>query len=190
MEIIQKIDFSILEFLQSIHNDFLNSFMHFFTFLGDKGFIWIVLTLFLLIVPQTRRIGIYLAVTLAVLTLVNEVGIKSIFQRNRPFIQQPLLFETIIPRPSGYSFPSSHAASSFASATSIYKFNKPIGIAAYIIAGIIALSRIYFGVHFPTDIIVGALVGVITALIINKLLNSVTKKLSGKGNEGKSNYNL
>ncbi|MGN1133585.1 MAG: phosphatase PAP2 family protein, partial [Oscillospiraceae bacterium] len=174
MEIIQEIDFSILEFLQSLHNDVLNSIMHFFTFLGDKGFIWIVMALFLLFIPQTRRMGAYLAVTLVVLTLVNEVGIKSIFQRSRPFIQQPLLIDTVIPHPGGYSFPSSHSASSFASATTIYKFNKPIGIAAYIVAGFIALSRIYFGVHFPTDILAGAAVGIITALIINKLLNLLT----------------
>ena len=175
MEIINQIDFAILDFLQSLHCDVLDAVMRFFTLLGDKGAVWIGITIILLIVPKTRKVGIYLALTLILETIFNEFILKEIIQRERPFIQNTAI-DTIIKQPSGYSFPSSHSASSFAAATAIFLHDKRKSIPAFILAFFIAISRTYFAVHFMTDIIVGAFVGIITAVLTNKMLKYWAKK--------------
>ena len=181
MDIIYQIDFAILDFLQSIHCEWLNKIMEFFTILGDKGLVWIALTIVLLIIPKTRKIGIYVAVALIVETILNEFIIKEIIQRERPFIQNTAI-NTIIDHPSGYSFPSSHSASSFTAAAAIFLHNKKMSIPAFILAFFIAVSRIYFAVHFTTDIIVGAMVGILVAVLTNKFLKYCAKKRNNKLN--------
>lgn len=179
MEIINQIDFAILDFLQSIHCEWLNAVMRFFTFLGDKGLIWIGITIVLLVIPKTRKIGACVAAALVVETVLNEFVIKEIIQRQRPFVQNTAI-DTIINHPSGYSFPSSHSASSFAAATAIFLYDRRKGSLAFVLAFFIAVSRIYFAVHFPTDIVVGALVGILVAVLTNKLLRFCAKKREEK----------
>ena len=176
IDIIYDIDFAILNFIQTLHNDVLDFIMAAITHAGDNGYIWIAVVLILLIIPKTRKIGLYLAVTLAVEAILNDKIIKSIVGRLRPFIQNPGV-DTIIKAPGGYSFPSGHTASSFASATAIYLHNKKLGIIAYILASLIAFSRLYFYVHFPTDVIAGTMVGVFVGIGINKLLGFIEKKI-------------
>ena len=179
MDIIYQIDFAILDFLQSIHSEWLNKIMQFFTALGDNGAVWIALTVILLIIPKTRKIGFYVAVALIVETIFNEFMLKEIIQRERPFIQNTAI-DIIINPPSGYSFPSSHSASSFAAATAIFLHNRKMGIPAFILAFFIAFSRIYFAVHFTTDVLVGAIVGILVAVLTNKLLKYCAKKRNSK----------
>lgn len=179
MEIIHSIDFGILEFLQTLHNDVLNFIMRIFTHAGDNGYIWIGIAIILLCIPKTRKIGIYLAVTLIVEAVLNEMVIKEIIQRERPFLQRTGI-DTIINQPSSYSFPSGHTASSFAAATAIYQYNKKWGIASYVLASVIAFSRLYFFVHFPTDILAGAALGIGVGIGVNKLLGLIEKKVRVK----------
>ena len=88
--------------------------------------------------------------------------------------------DTIIKQPSGYSFPSGHSASSFACATAIFMKNKRMGIFAYVLAALIAFSRLYFYVHFPTDVLTGSVLGVLVGIAVNKLLVFIEKKLAEK----------
>lgn len=177
MEIIHSIDFGILDFLQTIHNDVLDFIMKFFTYAGDRGYIWISLCIILLCIPKTRKIGVYLAITLLVEVILNDGIVKGIVARERPFLQRTGI-DTIIKQPSGYSFPSGHSASSFAAATAIFLKNKKLGLGALIVAFCIAFSRLYFYVHFPTDVICGSLFGVLIALVISKLGGLVEKKIA------------
>ncbi len=182
METIHSIDFGILDFLQTIHNDVLDFIMRVFTHAGDNGYVWIGVCILLLCIPKTRKIGIYLAITLIVEVVLNDGIIKGIIARERPFLQRTGI-ETIIKQPSGYSFPSGHSASSFAAATAIFLHNKRLGIGAYVLAACIAFSRLYFYVHFPTDVICGSLFGILIGFTVNKLLRFIEKKTNSKKNE-------
>ena len=87
MEAINNIDFEILDFLQTLHNEVLNFIMSIFTHAGDNGYVWIAFCIILLCIPKTRKIGIYLAITLIVEVILNDGIIKSIIARERPFLQ-------------------------------------------------------------------------------------------------------
>lgn len=176
MEIIHQIDFGILKFLQTLHNDVLDFIMRIFTHAGDNGYIWIAITLILICIPKTRRMGIYLGITLIIEVVLNDLIIKEIIQRERPFLQREGI-DTIIKQPSGYSFPSGHTASSFAAATAIYQYSKRWGTVSYVLAAFIAFSRMYFFVHFPTDILAGTILGIFIGIGTNKLLSFIEKKL-------------
>ena len=179
MDIIHGIDFGILDFLQTLHNGVLDFIMRIFTHAGDNGYIWIAVTVVLLCIPKTRKIGIYLGVTLILEVVLNELIIKEIIQRERPFLQRTGI-DTIINQPSSYSFPSGHTASSFAAATAIYQHSKKWGIAAYVLASVIAFSRLYFYVHFPTDILAGTILGIAVGIGVNRLLAMIEKKIINK----------
>lgn len=176
MEAITNIDFAVLDFLQKLHSKVLDFIMQAVTLSGDNGYIWIALCIVLLCIPKTRRIGVFTAVTLITEVILNDGIIKGIIARERPFIQNSAI-DTIIRQPSGYSFPSGHSASSFAAATAVYMHNKKLGIPAYIMAALIAFSRLYFYVHFPSDVIIGSLLGVLIGIGVNKLLNYILKRL-------------
>lgn len=182
MEAIHNIDFGILDFLQTLHNDVLDFIMSVFTHAGDNGYVWIGICILLLCIPKTRKIGIYLAITLIVEVVLNDGIIKGIIARERPFLQRTGI-ETIIKQPSGYSFPSGHSASSFAAATAIFLHNKRLGIGAYVLAAFIAFSRLYFYVHFPTDVICGSLFGILIGFTVNKLLKFIEKKMKKSSND-------
>lgn len=168
MEAILNIDFGILDFLQNLHNDVLDFIMKCFTYAGDKGYVWIALSIILICIPKTRKIGIYLAITLVVEYIFNDLILKHIVKRNRPFLSRTDI-DTVIKHPGGYSFPSGHSSASFSSATAIFLHNKKKGILAYILAALIAFSRLYFFVHYPTDVLCGCLVGILVAFVVNRV---------------------
>lgn len=100
--------------------------------------------------------------------IFGNLTLKNIFQRPRPFDTPGALLDgdsLLIPRPGEYSFPSGHTTSSFAAAVGIFLFNKKWGIPALIMAALIAYSRLYVYVHFPTDILGGILLGTACALL-------------------------
>ncbi|MBR6874023.1 MAG: phosphatase PAP2 family protein [Ruminococcus sp.] len=169
-------EFSVLDFFISIRNDALTAFNKFITMLGDKGIFWIILCAVLLIIPKTRKIGLYAAVALAVQALLGELALKHIVQRERPFVQDPSI-TTIIPLPMGkYSLPSGHSASSAAVAVSVFLQNKKFGIPLIALSLLIMQSRLYFCVHFLTDILAGAALGTAVAIMVYYTMNYIIKK--------------
>lgn len=184
MEVITNIDFAVLDFIQKLHNKVLDFIMQAVTLSGDNGYIWIALCIVLLCIPKTRKIGVFTAVTLITEVILNDGIIKGIIARERPFIQNSAI-DTIIRQPSGYSFPSGHSASSFAAAAAVYMHNKKLGIPAFIMAALIAFSRLYFYVHFPSDVIIGSLFGVLIGIGVNKLLNYILKRLEERSSANK-----
>lgn len=178
MEAITQFDFSVLDAIAKLHSSVLNIIMKFFTTLGDNGYLWIGLCIVLICIPKTRKIGIFAAITLAVEFILNDLVIKNIVARERPFIQHSDI-KLLISPPHGYSFPSGHSASSFATAFAVFLRNKKIGIPCLVAAALIAFSRLYFYVHFPTDVLAGILFGTAIAVIIyfveKKIRTSKTK---------------
>ena len=147
MEFITSIDFAILDFIQSaIKNFILDPVMMVFSYAGDKGAIWIILGLVLLFFRKTRE----------------ELKIC----RPRPFVTNTDITLNIV-APSGYSFPSGHSIAAFSSALIVaVRERRAFGIAAYVTAALIAFSRLYNYVHFPTDVLAGMAIGTIAALIV------------------------
>lgn len=178
-------DISILWAIQSIKCAFLDVAMAFFSYAGEKGAIWIVLSIILLAIKKTRTAGIAVLCAMAIGLLLGEFGIKILVCRPRPFVTFPELPMNIV-KPSGYSFPSGHTTSSFAATTVISIRYKKFATPALLLAALIGFSRLYNCVHYPTDVICGALLGVIIAVITCVLFkkfdldNRINKKLIRK----------
>ncbi len=178
LETLLNLDGGFLLFLQdSIRNPFLNSIMIFITSLGNGGMIWIAATILLLIPKKTRKVGAISGVALLLSLLINNNLIKNIVQRPRPFVTFTDL-QIIIPTPSEFSFPSGHTSSSFAAAAVFYRhLPKKLGIPSVVLAGLIGFSRLYVGVHYPTDVIAGVIMGILLSYLAEFIINLFLKKL-------------
>ena len=178
LETLLNLDGGFLLFLQeSVRNPILDNIMIFITSLGNGGMIWIAATIVLLIPKKTRKAGIMSAVALLGSLIINNNIVKNIVQRPRPFVTFTDL-QIIIPTPSEFSFPSGHTSSSFAAAAVFYRhLPKKLGLPAVILAGLIGFSRLYVGVHYPTDVIAGVLMGILLSYLAEYLFNLFVKKL-------------
>ncbi len=178
LETLLNLDGGFLLFLQeSVRNPILDNIMIFITSLGNGGMIWIAATIVLLIPKKTRKAGIMSAVALLGSLIINNNIVKNIVQRPRPFVTFTDL-QIIIPTPSEFSFPSGHTSSSFAAAAVFYRhLPKKLGLPAVILAGLIGFSRLYVGVHYPTDVIAGVLMGILLSYLAEYLVNLFVKKL-------------
>ena len=181
LETVYSIDFAILDFIQNTMKCVLLDYlMAFFSSIGSAGIIWIITAIIMICFKKTRATGVMMACALLLGVLIGEVGIKNIVARERPFVVNTDIILNIA-QPSGYSFPSGHTCSSFAAATTLFMNNKKIGIVAYIIASLIAFSRLYNYVHFPSDILCGIILGITVAIITVSIFRKtgLDTKLSG-----------
>lgn len=158
-------EFEILYQLQEMHNAFLDPLMIGVTTLGDGGLIWILIAVILLFFKKTRNCGILMLLSMAVCFIAGNLCIKNLVHRPRPF-QLDASVTLLIPAPGEYSFPSGHTMHGFTAATIVFLHNRKAGIAALLFAAVIAFSRMYLFVHFPTDILGGLLIGVTAAVIV------------------------
>lgn len=176
LETIYGIDFAILEFIrENLRCGFMNIVMMIFTFAGNWGIIWEVIAIALLISKKYRRLGATLAVGLIACLIIGNIILKPLIARDRPFIADPSIF-IMIPPPSGNSFPSGHTFSSFTSASILAMYSKKAGIFAYAAAVMIGFSRLYFCVHFPSDVLCGAVLGIVTGVVVYRIINRKPKE--------------
>lgn len=156
-------DFSVLNWIaEHIQHPLLDNVMIFFTTLGELGWIWIVLGS-AAVLPEIPPAGAAILLSLLLSLIFCNSILKLLVARPRPFIQQAV--QLIIDAPGEFSFPSGHASASFAAATALFCLHRKIGTAALILAGLISFSRLYLYVHFPTDVLAGALTGCILGVI-------------------------
>lgn len=167
MELLLRLDGNFLLFIQNhLRKDFLSLLMKFITTLGDDGWIWIMICLILLLFKKTRYAGVLGLFSLAVCFLITNIGLKNIIERPRPYTEIPGLTILIEPLTS-FSFPSGHTANSFACAFSLKKMlPRKYGKYFIILAFLIGFSRLYLGVHYPTDVIGGIIVGWLSSKIV------------------------
>lgn len=164
-------DINILYFIQeNLRNDILDNFFCFITRLGDKGVFWIILGIILLAFSKTRKMGVCILLALAFSAILGEGILKPLFARKRPFVTYPGI-DLIISKPSGFSLPSGHTMSSFSAASVIFLNNKRYGIFAYILATLIAFSRLYLFVHYPSDVILGIILGCLVGYLVKKAVS-------------------
>lgn len=158
------LDGNILLWIQEyLRNPVLTEIFTRITHLGDLGQIWILLAGILLLFKKTRKTGIAVALALIFSLLITNILLKNIIARTRPYeVIEGLTI--LIPKQGDYSFPSGHTSASFAAACAIWKnVPKKYGIAALVLAGLIAFSRLYVGVHYPTDVLGGIVAGLVSA---------------------------
>ena len=154
----------LIELQQLIGNKFFDNFFSSFTAFGNHGLIWILLILVLLINNSTRKLGILAACALILEFGLNDYVLKPLIARPRPFTTFEIY--PIIEPPSGFSFPSGHSASSLAVATMVMLGKHPARHLVMVSALLMAFSRIYLMVHYPTDVLAGILVGIMCAGIV------------------------
>ena len=217
-------DLGVFEWIQTIQNSILTTIMVVITTLGDEGIIFIAAGLVLFITKKYRKIGLAMLVSLVVMLVLNNLVLKELLSRVRPFYifdleglladkqafidkgrldKFEMMVESIkaltakypemaaewvakyeypnfVEKLTSFSFPSGHTSSAFAACAAILFLNKKIGIPAMIFAAIMGFSRIYVEVHYCTDVIGGAIVGIIYAVIgvlLAKALYPVVEKV-------------
>lgn len=173
-------DWSILYFIQDhIRSPFGDWLMPKITHLGDAGLIWIILAIALIITKKYRTHGLVMLIALGIGVLIGNVALKNIVSRPRPsWLDQSI--PLLIANPTDYSFPSGHALASVIGATSLIFANRKFAWFAVPLAFLIAFSRLYLFVHFPTDIIASTLLGIIIACLAMVYLYKPVDKLSNQ----------
>lgn len=172
---------SIILWIQENLRGSMDGFWIFVTHLGDEGYLWIALGIVLLFWKKTRPIGITVLLSLLFDFLIINVTLKGLVARPRPFV----INEAIAPLVGGVSpyrsFPSGHSGGSFAAMLALSKWvPKKIGIPAIILATMVALSRLYVGVHYPTDVLGGLVVGLVSSFAANYIVKRVMRKREEK----------
>ncbi len=172
-------EIGLLDAVQNIRTPFGDWFMPLVTKLGDGGIFWIIATVALLIFPRTRRLGFACAVALVIDVALCNGLIKNLVARTRPYVVNPDIV-LLIPKPGEFSFPSGHAAASFTFVGALYFSKSRLWIPSCVLAAVVAFSRIYLYVHYPTDIlggmVFGVLFGFLGALLARKLTELIKRK--------------
>ena len=158
-----QFEVSILLWIQENLRGALDGFWVFITHLGDKGYLWIAIGLALLLFKKTRSVGVTVLLALLINLFITNIGLKNIIARPRPFHVNPDLV-TLIKHPSSFSFPSGHTSGSLTAAFVLFHLMpKKIGVPAVTLATMIAFSRMYVGVHYPTDVLGGIAVAIVAS---------------------------
>jgi len=173
IELIQKIDKDIINFIyNNLQHEAVNKGMSFITSLGNYGFIWILLLCIAFMSKKHRKIACISACAFLLSRLIGVHFLKPLISRPRPFHELQYI-DIFISKPTSYSFPSGHAISSFSTVWPVVKQIEQIHLKAVLIifASLIALSRIYLMVHYPSDVFAGIALGILcghSALFIFK----------------------
>ena len=162
LQSIQQLDGEILLLIQEhLRTDMLTPFMKSVTFLGNGGWFWILCAVVLLAVPKTRKTGYAAVLSLIFGVIVTNLLLKNIVARPRPFAEIEALIP-LIAKPTDFSFPSGHTTASFAVALVMLRMlPKKFGIPAVVLAALVAFSRLYLGVHYPTDVLAGFVIALV-----------------------------
>lgn len=178
---ITAIDLNILDFIRDhLYCDFLDAVMPVITFLGDGGWFWIAMAVIMLFFRRTRKTALMTGAALVFGLILCNLVLKPSVARIRPY-ELAEGVKLLVDRPTDFSFPSGHSAASFEAATVLMIRDKRFGIPALILASVIAFSRMYLYVHYPTDILGGIVVGVLCGILGYLVVGYIWKKAEKKG---------
>lgn len=164
-------DFSILDFIQHyLKSNLADTFFSFITALGNKSIFWIIFTLFLILIPSCRKTGVTAMISLLLEVLCCNIILKPLIARTRPYEINEMI-QLLIRQPTDFSFPSGHTAAAFAITSALYFCRSKLWIPSGILAFFIAFSRLYFYVHYPSDVLAGAIIGIFCGWVSFKIIN-------------------
>ena len=177
-------DQPILDWIQAnMANPFLDKIMPIITVLGDAGIFWMICAGILALTKKYRKIGFGMAIAMALGLLVCNIILKPTVGRIRPYDFQETLGVTInllIEKQHDFSFPSGHTIASFEACTVMMLGSKKLGIPATLLAILIAFSRLYLYVHYPTDVIASVILGTIFGILGYLISHKITVSKKGK----------
>ena len=179
------LDGNILLWIQEyVRADWMNGFWRLITSLGNGGLFWIGLGIVMLVFKKYRLAGGAGLLSMALNYLITNLTLKELVARPRPYTVLEEL-TILIDRPGEFSFPSGHTSCSFAFAVAIYLLlPKKYGVPAMVLATLIAVSRLYVGVHYPTDVLGGLIIGYLSSVAAYYLVTYVRKKLGARKTNG------
>ena len=176
MDWLLHLDGNILLWIQEhIRKEFFDPIVIFISSLGNAGWFWLVLLAVLLCIPRYRKAGMTGMVAVLIGFLITNVCIKNMAARIRPYeVVEGLKF--IGTKPHDFSFPSGHSTCSIAASAALFAtLPKKAGIPLLVLAILICLSRLYVGVHYPTDVLAGVLIGLFAAMASFYMMNRRNK---------------
>jgi len=178
-------DLPILDWIAAnLRCPFLDVFMPLITKLGDGGVFWILLSLLFILIPNYRKAGFSAGTALLIGLVVCNLIMKPLFARIRPYdFQLMYLGKTIdllVPAMHDFSFPSGHTIASVEAATAFALRHKKLGIPACILAALIAFSRLYLYVHYPTDVIASIIFGVLIGFLSTRIVDHCYQRYQHK----------
>ena len=188
----------------ALNADWLTPIMKLITYMGEAGIFWIILCLVLIIFRKTRRLGIICSLSLLFTFIICNLILKPTVDRVRPWVTFQMV-NAMLPPPGDASFPSGHSANSMGPAWALFLATMPvktgagrsydgvrclgwkgegasprmmhrIGIAAVVLAILIGISRLYLGMHYPSDVVCGLLIGVIVATVVYGVILKIEDK--------------
>ena len=155
----------------------LDTVMPIITMFGDGGIFWIAISVILLFTKKHRKTGLAMAFALSMGLLVCNIILKPGVARIRPYDFQMEYFAKEIQLIAGgmhdFSFPSGHTIASFEACTALMLGNKKFGIPATILAVLVAFSRLYLYLHYPTDVIASVILGTLFGILGTYLAGKV-----------------
>lgn len=182
LEFMNEFEIGILDFIQKTFRcDFLDAICPPITHLAEAGALWIAVAVVLLFFKKTRKTGIMVGAALLIGLALGNGLLKNVIARTRPYKMDIAMLgeaDLLVSGLGDYAFPSGHTLASFEAATVLMIRDKRFGIPALAVAVLIALTRLYLYVHYPTDVIAGAVLGIGFALLGVFIVNFVYKKLS------------
>lgn len=176
---IYTFDFAVLDFIRNnLSCAFLDAVMPVITALGNGGVLFIACAVAMLFFKRWRRTGIMIGVALVLGLIVCNLTLKPLVGRIRPFDMREIAL--IIAPPDDFSFPSGHTIAAFEFATVLMLRERKVGIAALVAAVLIAFSRLYLYVHYPTDVLTSIVLGTLFGFLGVAIVNEVCKRLDAR----------
>ena len=168
-------EFQILDWIAGLRTEWLDTLMPIISAFGNDGIGWIIVAIILTCIPQYRKAGLTIGLALIFCLLIGNMTLKPLIARPRPYSYFPEMTLLVAPL-ADFSFPSGHTFASFASATALYLNHKRLGIAAYMLAAVIAFTRLYLYVHFPSDVLAGMVLGIFSGWIAYRITTAIQRK--------------
>jgi len=184
MNFLNPYELPILDYIQKhFRSPFGDTLFPAITHLADAGILWLILTFFFILYKKMRLTGLTMGLALILCVLIGNATLKPLVARIRPYELNSSVTLLIHPMPD-FSFPSGHTLASFSCAYILLRTHRRIlGYPALILATLIAFSRLYLYVHYPTDVLAGILLGMVLAQVTCRIVYSLQKRFFPNTNE-------